>query len=296
MEKPTPSIKFYGADTDKWIGRILSNDAQKTQIEGGGFGLRYKVAIMGYHTSDEGELKNEDITYALVRLGVTDGTGAGGRMRSPRLTQGDVVTGEFLDGAARQQPIITGALGRVGGERKGKGRFESKTGFWGGLKPGNLLERDEANETSSPPCVPKAIPKGSGSDKTDKRETDKESLKAAGIDPDGEPKVGEVKKPEGNDLSPQERQDALNSDLTTADKLGPESDVLVYGKDGKTKYQRGLERLGASPEEAAQQAARARASILEDRKEFEEAAAFEAALNAPVTDEERANVDANLNQ
>ena len=236
MEKPTPSIKFYGADTDKWIGRILSNDAQKTQIEGGGFGLRYKVAIMGYHTSDEGELKNEDITYALVRLGVTDGTGAGGRMRSPRLTQGDVVTGEFLDGAARQQPIITGALGRVGGERKGKGRFESKTGFWGGLKPGNLLERDEANETSSPPCVPKATPKGSGSDKTAKRGTDEEALKAAGIDPDGEPKVGEVKKPEGNGLT------------------------------------------------------------AEEQKEFEEAAAFEAALNAPVTDEERANVDANLNQ
>jgi hypothetical protein len=230
MEKPTPSIKFYGADTDKWIGRILSNDAQKTQIQGGGFGLRYKVAIMGYHTSDEGELKNEDITYALVRLGVTDGTGAGGRMRSPRLTQGDVVTGEFLDGAARQQPIITGALGRVGGERKGKGRFESKTGFWGGLKPGNLLERDEANETSTPPCVPKAIPKGSGSDKTDKRETDKESLKAAGIDPDGEPKVGEVKKPEGNGLTAEEQAEILKEQQTGTVK----TDEQLQAEEGGT--------------------------------------------------------------
>ena len=97
------------------------------------------------------------------------------------------------------------------------------------------------------------------------RKVDTESLKAAGVNPDGEAKVGEVKKPPGNGLNPKERQDALNSDLTTADKLGPESDVLVYGKDGKTEYQRGLERLGASPEEAKLQAERARANALADR-------------------------------
>ena len=123
----------------------------------------------------------------------------------------------------------------------------------------------DRNETSTPPCVPKAIPKGSGSDKTSTRKVDTESLKAAGVNPDGEAKVGEVKKPPGNGLNPKERQDALNSDLTTADKLGPESDVLVYGKDGKTEYQRGLERLGASPEEAKLQAERARANALADR-------------------------------
>jgi len=295
METPSESIKFFGADTHEWIGVVLSDEAQKAQIEGtGGWGVRYKVAIMGHHPTDQTQVKDEDIQYANVVFGVTDGDGGANMQTSSAIRQGTVVRGKFLDGSARQMPEITGVYGKTSGTRFGKGRFDAKDGFGGNLKPGNLLGRDTTNETSSPPCVPRALP-GAG-DKTKKRETPKDALEAAGINPDGEPKVGEVKKPEGNDLSAQKRQDTLNSDLTTADKLGPESDVLVYGKDGKTKYQRGLERLGASPEEAAQQAARARASILEDRKEFEEAAAFEAALNAPVTDEERANVDANLNQ
>jgi len=192
----TDGIKFFGANSNEWIGVVLSADPQKSQIQGtGGWGLRYKVAIMGHHPTEQAEIRDEDITYALVQLGVTDGSGAANRMKTPRISQGDVVRGKFLDGSSKQQPIIEGVLGRTSGTRYGKGRFESKTGFWGGLKPGNLLERDEANETSTPPCVPKAIPKGSGSDKTARRETDRESLKAAGINPEGEPKVGEVKKP-----------------------------------------------------------------------------------------------------
>ena len=233
----TDGIKFFGADSNEWIGVVLSAESQKSQIQGtGGWGVRYKVAIMGHHPTEQAEIKDEDITYALVQFGVTDGSGAANKMRTPRISQGDVVRGKFLDGSAKQQPIIEGVLGRTSGTRYGKGRFESKTGFWGNIKPGNLLQRDEANETSTPPCVPKAIPKGSGSDKTSTRKVDTESLKAAGVNPDGEAKVGEVKKPPGNGLT------------------------------------------------------------AEEQKEFEEAAAFEAALNAPVTDEERANVDANLNQ
>jgi len=211
----TDGIKFFGANTNEWIGIVLSAESQKGQIQGtDGVGCRYKVAIMGHHPTDQAELKDEDISYALVQFGVCDGSGAANKMRTPRISQGDVVRGIFLDGSGKQQPIIQGVLGRTSGTRYGKGRFESKTGFWGGLKPGNLLERDETNETSSPPCVPKAIPKGSGSDKTAKRETDKEALKAAGIDPDGEPKVGEVKKPEGNGLTAEEQAEILKEQQT----------------------------------------------------------------------------------
>ena len=211
----TDGIKFFGANTNEWIGIVLSAEAQKGQIQGtDGVGCRYKVAIMGHHPTDQAELKDEDIAYALVQFGVCDGSGAANKMRTPRISQGDVVRGKFLDGSGKQQPIIEGVLGRTSGTRYGKGRFESKTGFWGGLKPGNLLERDEANETSSPPCVPKATPKGSGSDKTAKREMNTEALKAAGIDPDGEPKVGEVKKPEGNGLTAEEQAEILKEQQT----------------------------------------------------------------------------------
>ena len=216
MEKPSSSIKFYGVGNDKWLGIVLSNSAQRTQIEGtGGFGLRVKVAIMGFHSSEEGELADDEITYALVQLGVTDGTGAINRQRSIRLTQGDVVTGEFLDGSARQQPVVTGCLGRTSGTRYGKGRFESKTGFEGKNKALGLLGRAETNETSSAPCVPRALPGGSGNDKSVRKpepQTDKkELLREAGIDPEAEAKTSEVAKPPGNGLKQTAASFVLNN-------------------------------------------------------------------------------------
>jgi len=233
MEKPSSSIKFYGVGNDKWLGIVLSNDTQKAQIQGtDGYGLRVKVAIMGFHSSEEGELADDEITYALVQLGVTDGTGATNRQRSIRLTQGDVVTGEFLDGSARQQPVVTGCLGRTSGTRYGKGRFESKTGFEGKNKALGLLGRAETNETSSAPCVPKAIPKGSGSDKTVKKpepKTDKkELLREAGIDPEAEAKTSEVKKPPGNGLTEEEQNEI--EEAIKAEKLltGEEVDGVTF--------------------------------------------------------------------
>ena len=63
----------------------LSNSAQ-TQIEELVVLDLGKVAIMGFYSSEEGELADDEIAYALVQLGVTDGTGATNR-RSIRLTQ-----------------------------------------------------------------------------------------------------------------------------------------------------------------------------------------------------------------
>lgn len=229
MEKPSSSIKFYGVGNDKWLGIVLSNSAQRTQIEGtGGFGLRVKVAIMGFHSSEEGELADDEITYALVQLGVTDGTGATNRQRSIRLTQGDVVTGEFLDGSARQQPVVTGCLGRTSGTRYGKGRFESKTGFEGKNKALGLLGRAETNETSSAPCVPKALPKGSGSDKTKKRSVLENVLPEAGINLGTEATLSEVEKPSGNGLNEEEQKEI--EEAIKAEKLlaGEEVDGVTF--------------------------------------------------------------------
>ena len=193
MDKPSPSIKFFGHNNDEWIGVVISYSNQKEQIQGtNGWGVRYKVAIMGHHPSDE-TIQDEEITYAIVRFGVTDGSGGGNRSKSVRLSQGDVVIGRFLDGADKQQPVIEGVLGRTSGTRYGKARFDSKTGFVGGLKPGNLLGRHETNETSDPPCTPRPLSKDSGSNKSKARATPKSKLQEIGINPDQPAKLQEKK-------------------------------------------------------------------------------------------------------
>ena len=54
---------FYGAATDEWIGRVLPYDSQKLQQDGSaGFGIRRRVAIMGYHPSDN-TISNEEIVF-----------------------------------------------------------------------------------------------------------------------------------------------------------------------------------------------------------------------------------------
>ena len=214
METPSESIKFFGADTHEWIGVVLSDEAQRAQIEGtGGWGVRYKVAIMGHHPTDQTQVKDEDIQYANVVFGVTDGDGGANMQTSSAIRQGTVVRGKFLDGSARQMPEITGVYGKTSGTRFGKGRFDAKDGFGTNLKPGNLLGRDTTNETSSPPCVPRALP-GAG-DKTKKRETPTEALKAAGVDTtDNKAKVDDAKKPEGNDLDAEAQAEILKEQQT----------------------------------------------------------------------------------
>ena len=214
METPSESIKFFGADTHEWIGVVLSDEAQRAQIEGtGGWGVRYKVAIMGHHPTDQTQVKDEDIQYANVVFGVTDGDGGANMQTSSAIRQGTVVRGKFLDGSARQMPEITGVYGKTSGTRFGKGRFDAKDGFGGNLKPGNLLGRDTTNEASSPPCVPRALP-GAG-DKTKKRETPKDALEAAGVDTtDNKSKVEDSKTPENNGLTAEEQAEILKEQQT----------------------------------------------------------------------------------
>ena len=90
---------------------------------------------------------NKDITYAIVAQSPNAGSGAAERLRTPRISQGDVVMGKFLDGDKRQVPVITGILGRTSGTTFGTGRFESKTGYVDGASPKGLV----GSETSEAP-------------------------------------------------------------------------------------------------------------------------------------------------
>jgi len=151
----TSDLDFYGLSTNEWIGMVLPYKSQKNQVDGAaGFGYRYRVAIMGNHPSDN-TIKDEDIVFAIVALGVSDGTGAGNRQKTPAISQGDVVLGKFLDGDRRQNPVIMNVLGRTEGIKYGKGRFEAKSGFVGSTHAAGLFDRQESSEAHGP-CSPKA--------------------------------------------------------------------------------------------------------------------------------------------
>jgi len=163
--------KFYGAKGNNWLGIVLPFDSQEEQLKGqGGFGYRRRVAIMGHHPST-GEIKDSNITFALVQLGVTDGSGAANRSKKVLIAQGDVVVGYFLDGDAKQNPIITGVLGRTKGIKYGKGRFDIKSGYGGGGtdKKLALTYTDEATG-DNPPCFPLAINTTSKQDRVEATE------------------------------------------------------------------------------------------------------------------------------
>jgi hypothetical protein len=69
---------FIGRDGFRWwIGQVAPEGSQGEQINGGGWGNRRKVRIMGYHPYDTTELPNEELPWAQCMLPTTTGTGAG---------------------------------------------------------------------------------------------------------------------------------------------------------------------------------------------------------------------------
>ena len=102
-----------------WIGQIvdskewepnLSGFRTETTDEHQGFDYRYKVRIMGYHTSSA-DITDGQLPWATVMLPVTAGGGTGGSGQTPNLRQGNFVYGFFVDGEDAQQPVIMGVLG-----------------------------------------------------------------------------------------------------------------------------------------------------------------------------------------
>ena len=103
-----------------WIGQIADENTWKGNINGfpvannselPGFGERYKVRIMGYHTAAPSQLKDDDLPWATVMYPVTAGGGGRGSSQNANLTQGCFVFGFFLDGENAQQPVIMGCMG-----------------------------------------------------------------------------------------------------------------------------------------------------------------------------------------
>jgi hypothetical protein len=137
---------FVGRDGFQWwIGQIPNADVWQINIPGtrvtgnnqvAGFGQRYKVRIMGYHTANATELTDEDLPWASVMYPVTAGSGNNGSSQSVNLLQGDFVYGFFLDGEDGQQPVIMGVAGFNEYQAVMKNVPDTKFVPFLGLKPG----------------------------------------------------------------------------------------------------------------------------------------------------------------
>ena len=104
-----------------WIGQVAPKETWKNNFGTGdlkeqptinsGFGERYRVRIMGYHTANKEDLPDNELPFATIMYPVTAGSGSGGASQSSNITQGSFVFGFFLDGEEAQQPVIMGMIG-----------------------------------------------------------------------------------------------------------------------------------------------------------------------------------------
>jgi hypothetical protein len=146
---------FLGRDGFRWwIGQVAPIESQEDQANGGGWGNRVKVRILGYHPYSESDLSNNDLPWAQVLLSTTSGSGAGGCATSTKLKQGDVVFGFFLDGDNAQIPVVMGCFGRTSDISTGSEPYSSPfvpfTGYTTRVKkPTGTLKGDETNENNS---------------------------------------------------------------------------------------------------------------------------------------------------
>jgi len=144
---------FLGRDGFRWwIGQIPQESAHGGQINGAGWGNRFKVRIMGYHPYDLTELPDEDLPWAQCLLPTTSGTGAGNNSTSIKISPGDVVFGFFLDTDNAQTPVIMGCFGRTSQVLTSDtpGPFQPFTGYTGKVKkPNGTLKPDQTNEQNA---------------------------------------------------------------------------------------------------------------------------------------------------
>jgi hypothetical protein len=111
---------FIGQDFLWWIGQVADDSYWRDNVLSGkyesaesipGWGYRYKVRIFGLHDLGEEVIKSQDLPWANIMYPITAGAYLQNSGQTPMIRQGNIVFGFFLDGVARQQPIIMGCMG-----------------------------------------------------------------------------------------------------------------------------------------------------------------------------------------
>jgi hypothetical protein len=151
---------FIGRDGFRWwIGQIPPVSSMGGQVDGVGWGNRFKVRIIGYHPYSEAELPNEDLPWAQCLIPTTAGSGAANVMTGVQLQPGDTVLGFFLDGDNAQIPVILATFGRTFSvpSTTYQSPFVPFTGYSSKVQP-TKVSRNQSNEVRqdsnpSPPSV-----------------------------------------------------------------------------------------------------------------------------------------------
>ena len=141
--------KYGKKPLQSWVGKVASYDSQTAQIDQG-WGWRYKVRILGDH-SDGGSksltvVPDEKLSYAYVLLPTTAGSGGAFKLRSVRISQGDMVYGVHGGDGPR---MILGVFPRTRQSTASSGIFGTLSGFTGSLKNTGILD-GEFNEQIGP--------------------------------------------------------------------------------------------------------------------------------------------------
>jgi len=136
-----------------WIGQVPPEDTHYGQINGAGWGNRYKVRILGYDSPKTSDLKDDDVRWAQVMLPTTAGSGAANQSTSVAISPGDIVFGFFLDGAPDYSvPIILGVFGRTSLVSSGDYNkpFQPYTGYTSKVEnDGGYILKNESNENNA---------------------------------------------------------------------------------------------------------------------------------------------------
>ena len=179
MTEPTSSSPFinsankqmYGKiPLQSWVGKVVSYDQQTEQLDAG-WGWRYKVRILG-DNSNVDQVKEDELSYALCLLPTTAGSGAAHKLRSVRISQGDMVFGFVGSDGPR---YIIGVFPRTSKSSTSTGKFGTLSGFYGSLEDKGILT-GEFNEQTGPktpdvsPIGPKEYSKAERKDPSEKIE------------------------------------------------------------------------------------------------------------------------------
>ena len=98
------------APEETWLRNFGLGELEDAASEEAGFGERYRVRIMGYHTANKQDIPDDELPFATIMYPVTAGSG-GDAAQTSNIRQGNFVFGFFLDGEEAQQPVIMGLIG-----------------------------------------------------------------------------------------------------------------------------------------------------------------------------------------
>ena len=177
MSQPSYNQSFLNSNSQdqygkkplqSWVGKVVSYESQKEQIDEG-WGWRYKVRILGDNSNDT-TTSDGELSYAICLLPTTAGSGAAYKLRSVRVSQGDMVYGVYGGNGPR---MILGVFPRTAQTESTSGNFGTLSGFYGSLNKNETLD-GEFNEQTGPktpgtdPVGPKNYNKAEQKEPSDK--------------------------------------------------------------------------------------------------------------------------------